>query len=97
MKSQFYRRKNKNRPTLPKACEDLKKSLQNKKNLKDYGYALDKSQFYVDTILCENYSFSVFQSQTVTDLIEKKIETNERKYLIDGKAFYTMRHHFSRV
>lgn len=54
MKGQLYRRKNKNRPVeIPKNCKDIKKSLENEINLRNYGFAMDKTKLYVDTIICK--------------------------------------------
>lgn len=85
MAPQFYRRKHKNRPRLPKDCEEIKRSFENENIFKKYGYTLDeKSKLYVDTILYESHSFCVFQSQAVIEMIKKEIDENQRRYLIDG-------------
>lgn len=79
------RRKYKNRPKLPKDCEEIKMKFENDDVLKKYGYTLDgDSKFYVNTILKQNHSFCVFQSQVITDFMRNKIDANERRYLIDG-------------
>lgn len=85
MAPQFYRRKHKNRPKLPKECEDIKKSFEDHSTLRKYGHTLDgKSKFYINTIVSANYSFCVFKSQAVADMINNKIDKNQRRYLLDG-------------
>lgn len=85
MAPQFYRRKHKNRPKLPKGCDEIKKDLDDANILKKYGYTLSgNSKFYVDTILRPNHSFCVFKSQGVIDIIKDRIDINNRCYLLDG-------------
>lgn len=85
MAAQFYRRKHKNRPKLPKECEEIKKSFEDHNILRKYGQTMDgRSKFYVNTIVSADYSFCVFKSQAVADLINNKIDKNQRRYLLDG-------------
>lgn len=84
MAPQLYRRKYKNRPKLKNLdCDQIKTSFQNESILKKYGLTLDgKSKFYVDTILCEDYSFCVFKSETIMKMISENV--TQRRFLIDG-------------
>lgn len=85
MARQFYRRKRKNRPKIPKECEEIKRSFEDADVLRKYGFTLcNKSKFYVDTVVSSNHSFCVFQSQAVIELIKNRIDAKQRKYLIDG-------------
>lgn len=85
MAPQFYRRKHKNRPKLPKQCEEIKKSFEDANILEKYGLTLDeKSQLYADTFVSSDHSFCVFKSQYVIDLIKSQIIPNHRRYLLDG-------------
>lgn len=86
MATQFYRRKHKNRPKLPKNCEEIKESFENDNSiLEKYGFTLDKkSRFYVDTIIADGHSFCVFESTSIINMIKTKIPRNKRKYLLDG-------------
>lgn len=83
MSRQFSRRKFKDRPKLPKGCEEIKKQFEDADVLRKYGYTLDKkSAFYVDTIVKSKYSFCLFKSEAVIEFIKKRIK--QRRYLLDG-------------
>lgn len=85
MSRQFSRRKYKNRPKLPKGCEEIKQKFEDIDILRKFGHTLDeKSKLYVNTVVKPNYSFMIFESDAVIDLIKKRIGPKQRRYLLDG-------------
>lgn len=85
MARQFYRRKHKNRPKLPKDCGEIKRCFADDDILKKYGFTLDgKFKLYLDTIVSANHSFCVFQSQAVMNMVKERVDKNHRRYLLDG-------------
>lgn len=91
------RLKSKKHPPIPSSLEKTRDVLNTKANLVKYGNTLDrKNKFYVDTVVAEAYTFTIFVSFKTVNMIKRYIKPAERRYLLDGtfkirpKLFYQL-------
>lgn len=85
MKKTLERSKSANYPQIPKSIPDIKGAFTKPDIMNKYGLTLDSDNyFYVDTILAEDFEFTVFASHFIIDFIEKNIEPKSRNFLMDG-------------
>lgn len=90
--------KNKQYPKIPKTIEQLREALESSSVRNDYLRALgsNETEFYIQTVIKPTYSFSVFASLNIINLIRNHIVPKHRNYLIDGtfkivpKIFYQL-------
>lgn len=69
----------------PKTNTDVKTALKTPENFESYGRTLNKQHnFYVDSVINENFSFHVFASFAVINMIKEHIPPSRRNYLLDG-------------
>lgn len=79
------RNKNPVHPRVPNTLLNLKQDFRKPEILKKYGYTHDGDQrFYVDTIVAENYGFTVFASEFAIDFMQKNIAPGSRIFLMDA-------------
>lgn len=72
-------------PTVPKTRLELQQTLNRSAVIRDHGYNLDgTARLYVDTVLTEDYVFTIFASNDIIKIIKQNIEPMKRKYLLDG-------------
>lgn len=63
----------------------IKKSLDSPEICQNFRLTLEKSHvLYVGSVITDTYSFVVFASYKIIELIRRFIPSEERKYLIDG-------------
>lgn len=81
----MYRVKNTKRPPNPKNCTELRKFFEVPKNLEQYGYNQDNTErFYLDTIVANTYSFTIFASMSMIKIVRHNIHPKDRHYQMDG-------------
>lgn len=84
MKRTLIRLKNKKYPNIPKTMIEIKDEFNRSQNA-EFGRTRDgKDLLYIDTVIKKKYSFMVFASKKVTDLVEEHLNPEERNYLMDG-------------
>lgn len=84
MKRTLIRHKIKKYPKIPKTLIEIKDELNSPENA-EFGRTRDgKDLLYIDTVIEKQYSFAVFASKKVIDLVEEYINPQERNYLMDG-------------
>lgn len=77
--------KNNKYPESPKTFEEIRANFAKPEIMTKYGYNLDVSDtLYIDTIINDEYGFSLFASLSTINILRLHIETKKRKYLIDG-------------
>lgn len=85
MKRHLDRTKNSKHPKCPKTCGELKELFEEQNIIDKYGYNLKASEkLFIDTIVNENWAFSLFASFSVIKFIKDHIDPRSRNYLIDG-------------
>lgn len=85
MQRNLARYKNNPYAANAKSFEEVRNLFLRPEIMDKYGCTLDAhSQFYIDTVVNENFAFTLFGSKLVMDLIKEKIRPNERKFLVDG-------------
>lgn len=85
MKRSLNKIKNATRPKIPQNPAELRSLFEKPDIFAKYGYNLDGSApFYVDTVVKHQFSFSVFKSNSVIEIIKENINPTQRHYLIDG-------------
>lgn len=73
------------RPKIPGNNMQILELFQSPDIIEKYGLTLDKSaRFYIDTVLSEQYSFTIFASFAILNLVRRNIDPEQRHYLIDG-------------
>lgn len=85
MKRTLQRHKNKQYPKCPGSIEEIRQTFMDPNILEKYGNNIEgDGMFYVDTIVHQNYAFTVFVSKYVIDFIKKNIPPKSRHYLLDA-------------
>lgn len=85
MKFNLNRIKNGPRPKILKNAVELQAIFENPLVFEKYGMNLDQTApLYFDTVISEQFSFCVFQSNIVIEFVKENIEPALRHYLIDG-------------
>lgn len=85
MKRTLLRNKNKKHPTNPSTLDDIAEKFMEPSVLEKYGMNSEgDGKFYIDTVVEEDYGFTVFASKYVIDFIQEHIPPNKRHYLMDG-------------
>lgn len=93
----LLRFKNQKYPRVPDNLNEIVDVINKEENLIKYGNSLDnKNKFYVSTIVNNAHTFMVFASFKTIEMIERYIEPEYRRYLMDGtfkikpKHFYQL-------
>lgn len=75
----------------------MKDALESHSVFLDYSYCLDgRTRFYIQTVVDPCYSFSVFASHKIINIIREHISPGQRQYLMDGtfkivpRSFYQL-------
>lgn len=85
MNRQLSRIKTEPRPKIPGNNMQILELFQSPDIIEKNGLTLDKSaRFYIDTVLSEQYSFIIFASFAILNLVRRNIDPEQRHYLIDG-------------
>lgn len=84
MKRTLIRHKNKKNPNIPRTLLEIKDALNSPENAEFVRTRDGKDLLYIDTVIEEKYSFTVFASKKVIDLVEEYINPEQRNYLMDG-------------
>lgn len=85
MKRQLLRIKNSNYPKIPNSIEQIRHAIESKDVWENFGFNSDKShQLYFGTVVRVRFSFIVFASMKVIQMIDSHIPVGRRKYLLDG-------------
>lgn len=85
LERQLNRMKNKHYPNKPKTSKDMAAELKKPDVREVYGKTLDKKRsFYIDSVVCPNFSFHLFASLAVISFIKDHIKVGERFYSMDG-------------
>lgn len=97
MNRQLTRIKTEPRPKLPINNMKIFELFQRPDIIEKYGYTLDGSnRLYIDTVIKEQYSFCIFASFAVLNIVRSNIKPEHRRYLIDGtfnvvpRSFYQL-------
>lgn len=97
MKRTLERKKNPRHPKKPASLAQFREDILKPSIMSQYGYNSDgDSRFYLDTVLTENFEFTIFYSQYVISFIRNNIPAGSRNYIIDGtfgsipKNFYQL-------
>lgn len=97
MKKTLERCKSANFPKIPKSISDIKEAFMKPDIKNKYGLTLDaENYFYVDTILGDDFQFTVFASHFIINFVKEKIPPESRNFLLDGtfdslpKSFYQL-------
>lgn len=85
MRRNLHRIKAQTLPKTPKSPADIIACFEQDNFMQTYGFTMppDSKQFYVNTIVEANFSYTIFISQYICDQI-KTFQPNQKKYLIDG-------------
>lgn len=82
---QLYRIRDKEYPNRPKTDSEIRTTLKSAEIFEEYGKTLNKQHdFYVDSVVTEDYAFHVFASFAVINMIKEHIPPEQRTYLIDA-------------
>lgn len=85
MKQTLMRHKNKTYPKDPGTIEAIREAFLQPNILKEFGANLEgDADFYINTVVEEEFAFTIFASKFVIDFIEKNIEPSSRSFLMDG-------------
>lgn len=85
MQKTLQRHKNKCHPKNPRSVDGIREVFLQPQIIEKYGSNLeDDGRFYIDTIVEDDYAFTVFASKYVIDFIQEHIPPNKRHYLMDG-------------
>lgn len=83
MKRQLYRIRNNGIPKSPYTPLEIKEMFENDAIFKEYAVSKHVNKpFYRDTIIEDDFSYTILISPTIADIIAKK--PNGRRYLLDG-------------
>lgn len=84
VKRTIERKKSRKYPKEP-SIYDIKMEFSKPEIMLKYGYTLDgNSKFYIDTIVEQDFKFTIFASHYVKNFIEEKIAVGTRNFLMDG-------------
>lgn len=85
MKRQLSRIKSNCYPKKPTTFKEIKDSFDTPAINLEYGRTLNQTEkLYVDTIVTVNYSFCIFASFKIINIVKQHIRPGERNYLLDG-------------
>lgn len=73
-------------PTNPKDCAEIIAAFENQNIMDSIGRSqhVSKYAFFNGAVKTEEHSFCVFSSKHIMDLIEKRIESGRREYMLDA-------------
>lgn len=84
MKRNLDRHKNKEYPKNTKVYEEIRDKFSRPEIIEKYGLTYDNdAKCYIETVVEENYTFTVFSSEFVINIVKNHIQ-GERKYLMDA-------------
>lgn len=96
MKRNLARLKNGEYPKNIKACEEIRDMFTRSDIREKFGLTYDNdAKFYIETVVNDDYAFTVFASEFVINTVNEHIH-GERKYLMDAtfdcipEAFYQL-------
>lgn len=73
-------------PKNPVTCDEISEAFQNRNIMDAIGRSqhVTKDEFYNGIVQNEQYSFCVFSSKHIMNMIENHIEVDRRHYLLDA-------------
>lgn len=73
-------------PKNPVTCDEISNAFQNENIMNSIGRSqhVAKEAFFNGVVQSEEYSFCVFSSKNIMNMIEKHIDVNRRHYLLDA-------------
>lgn len=86
MRRNLYKIKNKIFPKSPRTFPEIIEIFEKSDILKTFGFSrYEKTEnFYKNTVIEEQYSYSIFLSPSICSIIDSMAEDQPRNYLIDG-------------
>lgn len=85
IKQTLTRHKNKTYPKDPGSIDGIREKFMQEHILKEYGSNLEGNEdFYIATVVMDDFAFTILASKFVFDFIDKNIEPSSRSYLMDG-------------
>lgn len=85
MERTIRRRKNNLKPKQVEGIENIAEAYEDQLTMFNHGLNLRKTErFYINTIQCESFSFTIFASMQIISMIRTHILPENRYYLLDG-------------